>query len=282
MSDDEPDTEAYYQLLRCLYANHPICVNVLGTAKSIAEITPETLYQCHRAFYRPGNMALCVAGNVEPERVIKIAREILPDEHSPAAVTDLGSPEPAGVVSHYAEQKMEVSVPLFEIGFKGTPAPAGQRLRQRLVAELLCDVLFGASAPLYSRLYEEGLINGTFDGLYDFVPGCAYLMAGGESREPRRVLQEVLQEAKRLSEQGIDLELWDRLKRAAYGSMVKRLNSLEDSCIELTDAHFDGEDYLKFPELFQSIERHDVEEMLRDWCREERAALSVIYPLDQA
>ena len=282
MSGDEPDTEVYYQLLRCMYGHHPIRVNVLGTVDSIAEITPDTLYQCHRAFYRPGNMVLCVAGNVDARRVVELAREILPKEHTAAAIVDLGGPEAAGVAAHYAECSMEVSVPLFEIGFKGDPAEKGKALRQRLVGELACDVLFGPSAPLYSRLYGEGLINGTFDGLYDCVPGCAYLAAGGESRDPQRVLREVLKEAARLADEGVDPALWDRLKRAAYGSMVKRLNSLEDSCIELADAHFDGEDYLKFPELFQSIERTDVEEMLRHWCTEERAALSVILPPDEA
>lgn len=282
MCEDEPDTEVYYQLLRCLYAHHPIRVNVVGTVESIAAITPETLYQCHKAFYCPGNMVLCVAGDVDPERVAVIAQEVLPAEHTTATVTDLGAPEPAGAVTPYKEREMEVSVPLFEIGFKGTPAPAGQCLRQRLVAELLCDVLFGPSAPLYSRLYEEGLINSSFDSLYDFVPGCAYLMAGGESREPKRVLEEVLGEARRLEERGIAPELWARLKRAAYGSMVKRLNSLEDSCIEMADAHFDGEDYLKFPEVFQSIEWDDVRQMLSRWCTEERAALSVILPAVKA
>lgn len=279
MCEDEPDTEVYYQLLRCMYANHPIRVNVLGTVNSISEITPDTLYRCHRAFYCPANMVLCAAGNVDPQTVIEIAREVLPKEHSSAVAVDYGAQEPTGAVEHYAERAMEVSVPLFEIGFKGTPAPEGESLRQRLVAELLCDVLFGPSAPLYSRLYEEGLINGTFDSLYDAVPGCAYLMAGGESRDPEKVLDAIQREAERLIEDGIDPALWERLKRAAYGSMVKRLNSLEDSCIELADAHFDGEDYLKFPELFQSIEWSDVEDMLRRWCTKERVVLSVVRPL---
>lgn len=279
MCEDDPSIEVYYQLMESLYANHPVRVRVAGTVESIAEITADTLYQCHAAFYRPGNMVLCVAGNVDPERVAALAREILPPEPSRAPVTDLGQPEPAAAAQACREKRMPVSVPLFEIGFKGDPAEEGQGLRQRLLAELVCDVLFGPSTPLYSRLYQAGLINNTFDSSYESVPGCAYVMAGGESRDPQRVMAEVLAEAKRLGAQGIDPELWDRLKRAAYGSMVRRLNSLEDVCIELAQNHFDGEDYLRFPERFQSIEKSDAEELLRSWCVEERAALSVIRPL---
>ena len=278
MTEDDPGNEVYYQLMEAMYAHHPVRVRVAGTVESIAEITADTLYQCHRAFYRPGNMVLCAAGSVDPERVAEIAQEMLDKEPSAAAVSDYGRAEPAEVVARYAQRAMPVSIPLFELGFKGEPAPRGQGLRQRLLGELTCDVLFSSSAPLYSRLYEEGLINGSFSSRYDSLPGCAYLAAGGESREPKKVLDEVLKEAERLAREGIDPELWERLKKAAYGSMVRQLNSLEDICCELAEAHFDGEDYLSFPQCFQSIERADAEALLRDWCVEGRAALSVIVP----
>ena len=278
MGEDDPDHEVYYQLMEAMYAHHPVRVRVAGTVESIADITADTLYQCHRAFYRPGNMVLCAAGNVDPERVAEIAQEVLDREPSTATVSDYGRTEPAEVAVQYAQRAMPVSIPLFELGFKGDPAPRGQGLRQRLLGELTCDVLFSSSAPLYSRLYEEGLINGSFASRYDDLPGCACLVAGGESRDPKKVLDEVLKEAARLAKEGIDPALWERLKRAAYGSMVRQLNSLEETCYELAQAHFDGEDYLSFPQCFQSIERTDAEALLRGWCVEGRAALSVIVP----
>ena len=60
--------------------------------------------------------------------------------------------------------------------------------------------------------------------------------------------------------------------------MVRHLNSLDDTCYELAEAHFNGEDYLSFPQVFQSIERADGEALLREWCVEERTALSIIDP----
>ena len=278
MTEDDPDNEVYYQLMEAMYAHHPVRVRVAGTVESIAAITADTLYQCHRAFYRPGNMVLCAAGNVDPERVAEIAREVLDKEPSTATASDHGRAESPEVAARYAERAMPVSIPLFELGFKGEPAPRGQGLRQRLLGELVCDVLFSSSSPLYSRLYGEGLINGSFVGHYGALPGCAYLIAWGESRDPQKVLDEVLKEAARLAAEGIDPELWERLKKAAYGAMVRQLNSLEDTCCELAQAHFDGEDYLSFPQCFQSIERGDAQALLRGWCVEGRAALSVIVP----
>lgn len=173
---------------------------------------------------------------------------------------------------------MEVSAPQFLIGFKGEPPEKGGCLRQRLLAELVCDVLFSPSAPLYSRLYEEGLINNTFDSGYEYVPGCAFLTVGGESRDPEQVLERVLAETRRVAHEGIEPELWERQKKAAYGGMVRRLNSLEDTCVELAMSHFDGEDYLRFPDVFQQLGREDGEELIRRWCGEQQVSMAVIRP----
>ena len=278
MCEDDPNDEAYYGLLEAMYAHHPVRNRVAGTVESISHITADTLYQCHRAFYRPGNMVLCAAGNIDPQRVSDIAWEVLSGEPTSATPADHGRPEPNRVGEKLTHRTMPVSIPLFALGLKGSPAVRGKGLRQRLLAELVCDVLFGPSAPLYNRLYEQGLLNSSFNSFYSAGPGCAFLVAEGESRDPERVKDEVLKEAARLGESGIDQELWDRLKKAAYGAMVRRLNSMDDTCIELAEAHFNGEDYLSFPQVFQSIERADGEALLREWCVEERAALSIVAP----
>lgn len=278
MGEDNPDIAIYYMLLEALYHNHPIRVKVIGSEQSIAKITADTLYQCHRAFYHPGNMVLCVAGNVDPEQVERIAAEVLPGDGLPMAETDLGGGEPEEVRTSRAEREMEVSAPQFLIGFKGDAPEKGGCLRQRLLAELVCDVLFSPSAPLYTELYEEGLINSTFDSACELAPGCAFLTVSGESRDPEQVLERVLVEAERAAREGIDPALWERQKKAAYGGTVRRLNSLEGTCVELAVSHFDGEEYLRFPEVYQQLERADAEEMIRRWCTRARTAMAVIRP----
>jgi len=39
------------------------------TVESIAQITPDLLYQCYRCFLSPRNMALFVVGDLDPDRV---------------------------------------------------------------------------------------------------------------------------------------------------------------------------------------------------------------------
>ena len=103
MIQDNPDWKVFTNLMAALYQHHPIRLSVAGSVESIAEITPETLYACHKAFYDPANMVLCVAGNVEAEKICAIAREILPKEAGPHRRAGLrppgagaGSPEFGG------------------------------------------------------------------------------------------------------------------------------------------------------------------------------------------
>ena len=62
MYEDSPDFRLYINLMRSLFEHSALRDGVAGTVESIAEITPELLYNCYRAFYRPSNMALAVVG----------------------------------------------------------------------------------------------------------------------------------------------------------------------------------------------------------------------------
>ena len=94
MIEDDPEWQVFTNLLSALYAHNPVRVSVAGSRESISHITADTLYACHKAFYNPSNMVLCVAGDVDPERVAALARESLPAQGRPAIPRDYGEDEP--------------------------------------------------------------------------------------------------------------------------------------------------------------------------------------------
>ena len=73
MNEDAPDSKVFENLMENMYRSHPVRVPILGTSETIRQITPELLNDCHRAFYTPGNMILCVVGDVDPEQVKALA-----------------------------------------------------------------------------------------------------------------------------------------------------------------------------------------------------------------
>ena len=279
MIEDDPDWKVFTNLMKGLYEHHPIRLSVAGSVESIARITPQTLYDCHKAFYDPANMVLCVAGNQDPERVCRIAREILPKTAGPIAQKDYGPQEPEGAFQSLVEERLAVSGPIFQLGCKGDAPERGEAgLRQQMLGELACEVLLGNSTPLYARLYQEGLINRNFSYGYDSVPGCAFLAAGGESRDPEAVRAAVEAEARRIEAEGVDPGLWDRVKKGVYGWRVRSLNSFETLCVNQAQNFFAGREYLRFADLFADIRKEDVEALIARWVTPARTSLSVIWP----
>lgn len=279
MIEDNPDWKVFMNLMAALYKNHPIRVSVAGSVESISHITAETLYACHKAFYDPANMVLCVAGNVDPEHICDVAREILPKTPGPIALKDYGEKEADRAARSVVETEMEVSTPIFQLGCKGDAPKRGEEgLRQELVGELALEALLGSSSPLYTKLYREGLINQNFSYNYESYPGCSFLCAGGESKDPFAVRQAVAEEAARIGREGIDGRLWERLKKGVYGNKVRGLNSFENLCVGQAQAFFAGVDYLRFADLFTSITKEEAETLIENWVTEERTALSVVRP----
>jgi predicted Zn-dependent peptidase len=278
MIEDNPDWQIYTRMMKCLYSKSPVRTSIAGTVESISHITAETLYQCHKAFYTPSNMILVVVGDVEPGHIVDLARDILPKEGGPAIPRDYGE-EPMEICEKESSIQMEVSSPQFLTGFKCRPAKNGEEyLRMAAIGDIACDILLGDSSPLYLRLYDEGLINTSFGGSFEMMPGVAYLYAGGDSKDSRRVVREICQEARRLVEEGIDEDFYQRVKRAAFGSNLRGLNSFENVAVSLTEGYFHGYDPFRFPQVFDDITKQDISDFLRDNIIPERSVFSEILP----
>ncbi len=279
MIEDNPDWCLYQNLLRALYQQHPIRIPLAGSKASIAEITVDALYQCHQAFYHPGNMILCVVGDVDPEQVAAIAQEVLPTGHRGRTEKDLGKPESTIPAKKRIVQQMEVSSPNFLLGMKATPHPEGEEnLRLQLLGDLAGEVLAGDSSPLYAKLYSTGLIDKSFFVSYESYPNAAFLVMGGESKQVDAVVAAILEEGERIQKDGIDPGLFCRCKKAAYGSRVRALNSMEHVCVRLVEGKMKGYHYYRFADLYDQITVEEVQYFLEHLISPAHAALSVVEP----
>ena len=148
MYDDSPDWRLITGLFECLYHSHPIRSDIAGTVESIAEITPEMLYDSCKAFYAPGNMVLAAAGNTTMEQILAACeRHGLMRPHSTERVQRLWKPEPMTLAAAHKTLKMPVSKPCFGVGFKEKPLPPND-LRTEALYDLIlsCIILLSQSS----------------------------------------------------------------------------------------------------------------------------------------
>lgn len=281
MIEDTPGWRVYNGLLRGLYHEHPARESIAGSAASIAEITPELLYTCHKAFYSPSNMALVVCGDSEMETICRLAQQ-----HSPKTATAIGKrfygTRQQGVCEEFVREQMPVSQPMFMAGFKDAPVAAGEsRLRRMLIGELAVQVLCGESTPFYNSLYQGGLISGYLESDYAIMPEGAYASMGGEAKNPLTVYERLRVEVKRLASGAIDPLLFTRTKRAQYGLHIRMLDSQDELARAQVSAAFAGEYYMDFAALYETIEPTDLQQMYARWAQTDRSTLSVVEPFQK-
>ena len=280
MNEDAPDSVVFENLVQAMYARHPIRVPILGTGETIRQITPEVLYRCHRAFYAPGNMLLCVVGDVEPETVVRIAEEQLGCEALPVGKKQKDWAEPMTCPRPEITAKMEVAMPMFNLAFKCEPLGTGDgAIREEMVADLAAEALFGESSELYLKLYEEGLIDSSFGGGFETIDGCAMLLCSGDSEDARAVREAILAQAEKLTREGLPEEDYLRMKRSALGRRIRGLDSFDATCFRVCAYHFSDFDYFRFPEIYRQITAEEIIAFLARVVKRERCCLSIMEPV---
>ena len=282
MNRDNPDTQIFEMLMESMYENHPIRVPILGHRETIANITPETLHACHKAFYRPDNMLLCVVGDVDADSVETIAMDILGNPQQPPVERVRRWDEAMTCPVQYSEKHMDVAMPTFHLGFKCESwEPGEEAVRREITAELAAEALFGESSALYQELYESALIDTSFGGGFETIDGMSMFTASGDSNDPKAVTDAILARAKALAQTGIDEEDFLRMKCSALGRRLRSLDSFEATCYRLCAYHFSGFDYFRFPEIYAAITAADVQAFLGHAITEDRMSLSVLYPKEE-
>lgn len=279
MYDDSPDWRVTFNMLGAMYKNHPVKIDIAGTVESIAQIDDKLLYSCYNTFYNLSNMFICIAGNVNTEKVLaQINGALKPSE--PVEITRIGCDEPDTVQKNFVSQKMAVAYPMFCLGFKEPVSAPERTVKEKVATALLLEIIAGDASPLYKRLINAGLINDEFGFEYFTGHGYAAAMFEGESSDPEKVAAEIKAEIERIKTDGIDKKLFSAVRCGMYGDAVRSFNSVESITMNLVNcAMFDCGlfDELKY---LKSITAEDVLKRLQ-LLDADKSVLSVIEPTEE-
>jgi len=289
MYDDLPDQRGHLNLLKALYHAHPIREDIPGTLGSIKEITKAQLESCYRTFYRPENMVLCVAADVDPEdclgKIVANAARRREKYGAPRTGPIARAPiaEPATAREPRVEERLSVSRPHVWIGWKGLPEKKGEKfIRREFEVAFLLDLVFGRSTEFYEKHYESGLIDGTFGASYVTErDDHAYLVIESETDDPDAFVRAVdarLDEARARGSTVLRDEDFARIKSKAFGRFLRSFNSLEYVGTGYAEAYFQGWDFLRYLDILEPITMSDLRARLDDAFLARGKAVSIVRP----
>lgn len=279
MYDDNPGWQLYFGMLTGLYHNNTVRIDTAGTTETIAKITPELLFDAYNAFYNLENMALCICGDVCPDKVEEVCDRLLKYVKAPD-IKRIYPNEPDEIYKEFVSKRLEVAMPMFACGIKDNKWETGEALaRKQAEYDILLDMMFGKSSDFYTRLYEDGLIDSSFSFGYEAAETFAHCEITGSSEKPEEVYRLIKEEIKKYKEKGLDRDTFERLKRASYASSLRAFNSTEDVAGDLLVHVFLGFDMLDYPSLIAEVTYEDVCKRLKNGFEDESFVLSTVYPV---
>ena len=282
MYDDNPWERCFQNLMEGLYERNPIRVNICGTEKTIAEITPKILNDCYRAFYQLSNMALIVCGEVEEEAVLRVADRVLPKQGKMIPVERWIELEDATSYRSRVSARMQVAKPIFSIGIKDGKVPTDprERIRRDAAMSLLEEILFSRSGRFYNTLFEEGLITPSYSYGYSIAEGFAFHALTGECDDPEEIERRFLAFLEEAKREGVSREDFERCRRALYADVIRNYDSTEDIATELLTFVFDGGELFDYPSVIESLTWEEINTLLLELPDRSALCLSAVYPME--
>lgn len=280
---DMPGDRLHSNLMRALYQENPVRIDVAGSVEAIRTITPENLYLCHSTFYHPSNMQVFVTGGVDPDRIIDqiVKNQAAKSQHRQAPIARIYPEEPPAVKTDRITHRMPVAAPLFLMGYKDLAVGLSGKdlLRREITASLMWNGLLGRSSSLFAKLYAEGLINNRFQAHYSGGLTFGFSALGGETPDPERLEGILVESLDKMPLTTSDLE---RQKRRELGEYISLFQNLEEMAYVYNHFRFWGSEVFDIPEVIRSIRIEDVEAFRKSHLASPQRAVSLVLPAQNA
>lgn len=280
MYDDNPNWRVFFNLLEAFYEKNPVKIDIAGSVESIGKIDKDILYKCYNTFYHPSNMIIVVVGDVDADKVFQQIEKNITTSSSKSEIKRVFPDESDEINKSYVEQKLAVSMPLFQMGYKdsGFSSKGTECIMRETAMKILLEMIMGKSSKLYNELYSEGLINRTFEFDYSIEENYAYSVFGGESKDPLKVKQRLLEEIKSLQQNGLEIKTYERIRRSHKGKIVKQLNSVERIAHNFVSMYFKDINLFDYTQAYDKISFEYVNKVFGEHFVDDKLAMSVIKP----
>lgn len=263
----QPGFLATEMAFKVLYGSHPGGRFAL-TAEQIGRITPETLQKFHAANYKPNNAIFAIVGDVKPaEAVAKLEKAFAswkPGEVPKTEIPKVAEAGPAKI--HLIDRPGSVQTNLV-----AETLTIERTDPDYFALEMMNQALGGGpSARLFMNLRED---KGYTYGAYSFVSSLKYRGRFQANTEVRTdvtdgSMKELLYEFKRIRDEKVPAEEFDRAQRTIIGGWALQLESPQSVLQNAITSKLYGlpADYWDtYPQKIAAVTADDVQRVARKY-----------------
>jgi predicted Zn-dependent peptidase len=235
MTDDSPEEKLSEIFSRAFFPAHPLGLNIAGTPRTVRSFDHNVARKYHRRLFRPSNLVIVAAGNVQHKKFVELAESTLfttsgsqrkiPSAVSPGSALNGRARPPKVAAPIIIKQKPTLEQAHVLIA---TPFVSG-RDGKRYAADLLAQVLGGGtSSRLWQKIREErGLAYSVGASAIMFADCGMFMMSAATSpRQTSEVVDITIGELRDIVMNGVNAE---ELQLAKDQTRATVILSLEDS-----------------------------------------------------
>lgn len=230
---DNPRAVAQESLYETMFDAHRMRRWRIGTEDALARLTRDDVLRYYRGLYRPSNVVLSVAGDVDADHVVDLVRRHYGDMPAGGPPRDRGPDEPERRGFRFRERAGDIVRTHIEWGWR-TPGPLDpDRARLDLLAAVLGD---GRASRLYRDVRDAGLVarigaqNYTADAI-----GVLDIAAELEAADTEAALHGIAAVVERVRSSPITMAELDRAKNMIEARLLRRLETAQGQANLLAD-----------------------------------------------
>jgi predicted Zn-dependent peptidase len=283
MYEDHPGYRGIFLLHRALYHNHPVRIPPGGSVADVHRTTAADLQACFDAFYRPEQLRLSIAGDLDPDEVLAAVDRLLdpaPAAPAPAIRARIPHEEPPAPASARLTEKFRITRPHAYLGWRDPAGPGlGLPLLQRRIATALAlDLLFDRASPVHEDLYQAGIVDDSFHASYSADADWSHVVVAGETEDPERFFSALRAAVERFAAEGSPAADFERSRRASYGRVVSGVQTPNALAGQLLHDMLDEVPPFAVLDALSQLTAADVAARAQDLFRPERSAEALLLP----
>ncbi|MDP7245505.1 MAG: pitrilysin family protein [Planctomycetota bacterium] len=280
MYEDNPHFRGLFLLHRALFQQHPIRIPPGGSVEAVQATTAAQLQTCWDAFYRPENLRLSLAGDLDPEKIFAYVEDRLISSQNQIEVVRELVQEPSTPHQAWAEEEFPVMRPQVRIGWRDKAGCGLGRplLERQVLTSLALDLALGDAAPLHQELYEKEVVDETFHTGFSGDSDYSYALIGGQTDHPESFVEGVRSALARFLEEGPRAQDLERVRRSAWGNLVSGLQTPQALASSVLSAQLMEQRPFEVLDILDSVTAGTIHSRAHELFQDEHSSVAVLKP----
>jgi len=285
-TEDKPQSLVYETLMATAYQAHPYHHPIIGWMSDLENMTADDARDWYRRWYAPNNATLVVVGDVQPQKVLKLAeryfgkiRPVALPQRKPQA-----EPDQRGIKR--VTVKAPAKLPYLAMGYHAPTLRDPGSDWEPYALEVLAGVLDGhASARLNQALVREQQIAVSAGAGYDLISrGPSMFSLDGTPAEGKNIAEletAIREQIEKVKRDGVTEDELQRVKAQVIAAQVYQRDSMFYQAMLIGEVETAGLPLNTLEtrlEKLKSVTARQVQEVAQKYLVDDRLTVAVLDP----